>query len=296
MNRIYISIILLFFAITMSSNSYSKDRFPTLETRYFGQKPPGLTAEVFAPGLISTEEGYESGVSFSADMRELYFVKRGGEFKERTPVVIRYENQRWGKASVTDIEHPYFSKDGNTLYRRNSYRERTDSGWSEKKSLGPFFKDHPIMGISVSSNGTYYFDLMDREGDGHISYSRLIEGKYEKPQKMKKEINSGKWIAHPFIAPDESYLMWDAERKSGYGDADLYIIFRQTDGSWGAAINMGDKINTASQEGGVRLTPDGKYLTFWRGNQKIREDGTRYWVGSPYWVDAQVIENLRSKQ
>ena len=54
----------------------------------------------------------------------------------------------------------------------------------------------------------------------------------------------GEWKAHPFIAPDESYLIWDDEREGGYGDNDLYISFRQQDGSWGAAINLGDKINT----------------------------------------------------
>jgi len=35
----------------------------------------------------------------------------------------------------------------------------------------------------------------------------------------------GKYNAHPFIAPDEAYIIWDGERDSGYGDTDLYISF-----------------------------------------------------------------------
>ncbi len=295
------SIALLFTLITVSGNSFGENEFPVLEDRYFGQKPPGLTAEVFAPGIISTEENFEGG-KFTPDMKKFYFVMKDRKYQKRTLHVIQYKNHSWGSESVvpTNIIFPaFFSKDGNIMYSGNKYIERTDSGWSEIKSLGAPFKDIRIMGISASSKGTYYFDFAEMEGNGYIRYSRLIDGKREKPQKMSKEINTGKWIAHPSIAADESYLMWDAEKEGGYGDGDLYISFRQKDGSWGAAINMGDKINTASQENGVHVTPDGKYLFFWRGDEKVREDGSTYWAGSIYWVDfiqikKELIENINS--
>ncbi len=104
---------------------------------------------------------------------------------------------------------------------------------------------------------------------------------------MSKALSTGAYNAHPFIAPDDSYLIWDSERDGGYGRSDLYISFRQQDGSWGAAINMGDKINTALEDGFPNVTPDGKYLFFGRqvspGNSDI------------FWVDAQIIETLRPK-
>ena len=273
-------------------------KFPALKDRYFGQKPPGLSAEIFAPGIIATQEGWESDVKFSPDMKEVYFVKMGGKYTKRTPLVIRYENNKWGKEVVTDKHHPIFSKDGDIIYKGNKYSERTESGWSEFKSMGIPFTDKDIMGISISDKKTFFFDqFAPPDTIGAISYSRLINGKYEPRQKMSKEINTGSWIAHPYIAPDESYLMWDAVREDGYGDGDLYISFRQKDGSWGAAINLGEKINTPHQENGVRVTPDGKYLFFWRGGyEKVKEDGNTYRVGNPYWVDIQVIENLRPNQ
>jgi len=157
------------------------------------------------------------------------------------------------------------------------------------------FKGLPIRGLSVSSKGTFYIYFLERDGSGHISYSRLIDGKYETPQKMNKEINKGKWIAHPFVAPDESYLMWDAE-KDGEQTPDIYISFLQPDGSWGKAISLGDKINTPAYEQGAKVSPDGKYLFFWRGDEKTKEDGSTYWVGDLYWVDAQIIQELKSKQ
>ena len=266
---------------------------PTIEDRYFGEKPPGLIPKLFAPDIVSPEGNFEGG-NFSPDMKEFYFTRKNGKYKKRTFFVIRYENNSWGHESETDIRWPQFSEDGNMMYAGKEYRERTDTGWSEPKNLGEFLKDS-AHGTSLSSKGTYYFGFNEKEGRGYgsIRYSRLINGKRENPVKMSKAINTGRWIAHPFIAPDESYLMWDAEREGGYGDNDLYISFRHKDGTWGAAINMGDKINTSSNESSPGVTHDGKYFFFTRGDWEVKEDGSTNYVGKRYWVDAQVIENLR---
>ena len=110
---------------------------------------------------------------------------------------------------------------------------------------------------------------------------------------MGKEINTGTWIAHPHIAPDESYLIWDVRREDGYGGSDLYVSFQAKDGSWGSSINMGAQINTPLSESGAHVSDDEKYLFFSRGEWEVKEDGTTNWVGKSYWVDAQVIETLK---
>ena len=141
------------------------------------------------------------------------------------------------------------------------------------------------MRLTVSSKGTYYFDEATRIGN--IRYSRLIDGKREKPKSLNKDIDMGEMKAHPFIAPDESYLIWDDEKEGGQGDNDLYISFREKDDSWGAAINLGDKINTEFAEAYGSISPDGKYFFFHRS---FGGD-----TGDIFWVDAQIIENLRPK-
>jgi len=266
--------------VTWLSNVTKDGEFPPLENRYLGQEPPDLTPQVFAPGIVSTEEYLETVVTFLPDMRELSFTRSGGKYKEPTLFVMQNKNNKWSRKPIpsTDIKE---------------YKERFNPSVSEIKNHEPF-KEIPIVGFSVSSNGTYYFYVLDFDdgGSGHMSYSRLIDGKYETPQKLSKAINRGKYIAHPFIAPDESYLIWDAEIE-GETTPDVFISFRQKDGSWGTAINMGDQINTPLYEQHARVTPDGKYLFFWRGDVKVREDGSRYVIGSPYWVDAKIIETLR---
>lgn len=283
-------------ACTTKKQKAKDNSSPTLETVYFGEKPPGLFPVEFAPDIVSPEGLFEGG-TFSRDMKEYYFSRKNGKYKKRTFFVIRYENNSWGHESETDIRWPRFSEDGKMIYGGKEYRERTDTGWSEPKSQGEFLKDQ-AHGISLSSKGTYYFGFNEKEGRGYgsIRYSRLINGKHENPVKMNKDINTGRWIAHPYISPDESYLMWDAEREGGYGDNDCYISFRQKDGSWGVAINLGGKINTSSNESSPRVTHDGKYFFFSRGDWEVKEDGSKNWVGKTYWVDVQVIENLRPQE
>lgn len=274
----------------------NNSNFPPIKNRYFGEKPPGLIPVEFAPDIVSPDGLFEGGM-FSPDMKEYYFTRKNGKYKNRTFFVIRYENNSWGHESETEIKWPGFSQDGIIMYGGKKYRERTDTGWSELKSQGEFLKDQ-AHGISLSSKGTYYFGFYKKEdkGNGSIRFSRLINGKRENPVKMGLEINTGSEIAHPYIAPDESYLIWDVVREDGYGQADIYISFRDKDGHWLPAKNMGPLINTTMQESGASVTPDGKYLFFSRGEWRKKAGGSTYWVGKPYWVDALIIENLRPKQ
>ena len=287
MKSIYTSTLLLLSVLTMSSVSHAQDASPVLEGPYVGQKPPGLTPKVFAPAIVSTEHR-DWGGRFSPDMKEYYFTRLNLKSRKSSSFVFKSVNNQWHESEAGDQMSGSISPDGKTMYLGKQYRERTDDGWSELKSLGSPYEDIRIMRLTASSKGTYVFDEATRDGNGTIRYSRLVDGKREEPRPFGKEINTGKWNAHPFIAPDDSYIIWDGERESGFGDSDMYISFRQKDGSWGAAINFGDKINTDGEDGGGKVTPDGKYLFFCR-----RCSPPDFEI---MWVDAQIIEDLRPKQ
>jgi hypothetical protein len=101
----------------------------------------------------------------------------------------------------------------------------------------------------------------------------------------------------PFIAPDESYFIFCSFRKGGFGSGDLYISFKQADGSWGDVINMGDRINTDLNKRFPIVTPDGKYL-FFNSTRKIAGAGANEpgnGAGDVYWIAAKIIEELRAK-
>jgi hypothetical protein len=55
--------------------SASPQEFPELKGDYLGQPPPGLTPEVFAPGIISTDAG-EGCSGFMLDGKLFLFRRR----------------------------------------------------------------------------------------------------------------------------------------------------------------------------------------------------------------------------
>ncbi|GAA0348722.1 hypothetical protein GCM10009092_11370 [Bowmanella denitrificans] len=290
MHRIYRSAAIALLAIFIVGKSYAENASPVLTGPYLGQNPPGSTPEIFAPGIVSTEGWEVSGV-FTPELKEFYFIRDSKESKKQEIVVFKSINNQWHQTVFSPrVGTPLFSPDGNIMLLGKRYRERTEQGWSDVKSLGAPFDSLPIMRLSASAKGTYYFDEFKRDFTGDIRYSRWVDGKYEEPKLLGGEINSGKSF-HPFIAADESYLIFDGERDGGYGDSDLYISYRQQDGSWGKVINLGDKINTAGWEAVASVTPDGKYLFFNRNMTPDNHDNVDI-----FWVDAQFIETLKHKQ
>ena len=288
MNRFSRPLILLS-VVALSCACQAQAEKPVVESPYLGQKPPGMTAERFAPGIVSTEY-WEYSSAFSPDLRELYFLREGGKYETASFVVFRYEDGEWRESVVSRwAGQPFISPDGKTMHLGRRYKEWAEAGWSEVKELEAPFNDLPIMRLTASASGTYYFDSrMEGQLDFPIQYSQLVDGKHEAPKPLSEAINTGTYLNHPFIAPDESYLLWDAKREDGYGDSDIYISFRQEDGSWGAAINLGDEINTDAWEASATVTPDGKYLFFSRNMGSDEYENVDI-----FWVDARVIENLR---
>ncbi|CAM2010181.1 TolB family protein [Acanthopleuribacter pedis] len=261
---------------------------PLLKGPYLGQKPPGMTPEPFAPGIVTTER-WEYCATFTPDLKTIYFLEEEAETDKDLFMVYEEKADGWYKSRVSDrVGQPFIAPDGKIMHLGRRYKERTADGWSALKTLDPKFTTHKIMRLTASAKGTYVFDDMGAEGGrGMIRYSRVVDGKHEQPKKFGPQVNSGRANAHPFIAADESFLMWDSRRETGRGNADLYICFKQADGTWGDAVNLGDTINTEASEFCPSVTPDGKYLVFHRSVKRGTAD--------IMWVDAKILEQLRPK-
>jgi hypothetical protein len=264
--------------------------FPKLEGPLMGQTPPGKVAEVFAPGVISTDKWELEGV-FAPGMQEFYYVTAEG-FERPHILGFRMTDGVWQKfTEFRRTGEPFITSDGQTMHLAKGYRTREGDAWSDKKSLGPLFDrpDWGIMRLTASDAGTYVFDDF-RSGDV-IRISRVEGGERQAPVMMPEQFNSGKMTAHPFIAADESYLIFDSEREDGFGQSDLYISFREANGNWGPAINMGPTVNSDEDDFWASVTPDGKYLMF---DRVVARNGDDVNVDI-YWMEAGIIEELRQK-
>ena len=250
--------------------------FPLLKGPYLGQKPPGMTPEIFAPGIIST--GYDERIAaFTPDGKEFYYVLYGAPH-----MVILYtkeKNGRWIKPRVAPFSGKYgaefnISPDGNKIVF-GSFQpldgqgpesaightwivERRGAGWSEPKPLRPALFGYP----SLSLAGNLYFNPIREDGMGgeDIYMSKCINGEFSEPENLGEQVNSEIDEIDPFIAPDESYIIFLRRDKDGFGGADLFISFRKGDGSWTKAKNMGEPINSSAHEICPSISPDGKFL------------------------------------
>ena len=274
--------------LLLPCHSNSEGVYPVLEGPLMGQTPPGMVAEVFAPGVIS-KAGWELEGVFAPGMNEFYYTTRDAVDQRGYIIGFRQTDNVWRKY----IELPrkgelVFSQDGNRMYMAKGYRDRVGDGWSELQSIGPMF-DHKGLGIMRLTPTAFGSYVIDHYLTDVIRISRVVDGQRQKPVPMSKIFNTGQWTAHPFIAPDESYLIWDSERDGGFGESDLYISFRQQDKSWGPAINMGDAVNSSYWDAYATVTPDGKYILFQRGRDEENKDV------DIFWVDARIIEELRTQ-
>ena len=290
--RLILAFVISLHTLFAQVSSENASDFPYLTGPYLGQKPPGLTPEVFAPGIVTTT-GWEYGGIFSPDLKEFYFIRETKAMDTQEIVLFQNKDEGWQESILSLREgQPFISPDGKTMHLGRRYKERTDLGWSDLKSLGPQFEDIRIMRLTTSAKDTYVFDEVgSADGDGIMRYSRMMHGKREAPKPFGKEINTGSFNAHPFLSPDESYLIWDSKREGGFGNSDLYISFRKPDGSWGPAINLGEDINTSAWEAAATVTPDGKYLFFNRNMGSAEYENVDI-----FWVDARIIENLKNSQ
>ena len=89
-----VSLIGLVFLISIFSWNWAQnERFPVLKGEYLGQKPPGMTPEIFAPDIVSTPQR-EFNAAFSPDGKEFYFSVNEPSGRE-TMNFMMWKGDRW---------------------------------------------------------------------------------------------------------------------------------------------------------------------------------------------------------
>ncbi|MEJ2145651.1 MAG: MBL fold metallo-hydrolase [Acidobacteriota bacterium] len=288
--------------------------FHNLTGDYLGQPPPGATPQVFSRGIVSTDLQEHGAPSFSPDGNEVFWLsnRKPGPDNESwigAAVTMRREKGRWSAPFVPGFAQMFdaFSADGRRGYFHAPrpgaaqqpgpntdlwFAEKQGDHWSEPKCLNLIAR-YPELRFAysptISRNGTLYFTAYAPGplNDYGLYRSELVNGEYGKPELLPRNINLSPFLNWtPFIAPDESYLLFSSNRSTQPGDVgDLYISRRRADGSWTDPVSLGEPVNTDRQERFPKLSNDGKYLFFSRQTPDHDED--------VFWVDAAAVPALR---
>lgn len=283
------------------------------EINYLDMKRPGLAAEEFAPGIVSTDSFEHSSPVFSPDGTVVLWNIIG---RVRKPHLreMTFENGKWSAPhtpsfadTTADDFYPSFSSDGRTLYfssRRKvpeGYQQRDMYVWKVERNNNTW--GTPVMFDSLVSNGMeyahsitddnklYFSARTAGETNFDIRVSQSSNGKYTGAVSLPFGINSINYEDGAMIAPDESFLIFESQRAEGMnGSIDLYVSFKLDDESWSLPVNMGPAVNSNETERMAKLSPDGKYLFF--GSTRGVEAPA--WGFDIFWIDAKVIDELRN--
>ena len=284
----------------------SEGGWPELKGPYLGQEPPGNTPEIFAPGLISTEDNFELNSVFSPRENIFMFSRRiDGAYKMFFS--FKDSNDQWSEPQLAGPSKTYpghadvdmvFSQNQQWLYfisnrplegysldRYNIWRSRIGQYGLETPTPlsadinGP---DHELYPMIVADGSLYLSAQRDDSlGDRDSYRAQYNDGKFEKPVNLGPAINSTNSEGDIYVSPDESYLIHvSSSRKDGYGQGDLYISFKQSDNTWGKSKNMGPLFNSAETDYCPMMTPDGKYFFFSRG-------------GDVMWVSSEALDSFK---
>lgn len=286
-----------------------KKLYSNLKGDYFGQNPPGDTPVVFAPDIISVDSTVEHGSpSFSPDGSEVFWqsnYRQSGKETQISCMTMHRTKNKWTTPETSSYGHgPVFSPDGGKLYFNNkekkgtiSYIEKEGNKWSDPKNLDLIARFPELKfayNLSFTKTGTLYFlghaEELETMNNFAIYRSELIDGIYAKPELLPSNINTENGLLNwtPFIAPDESYLLFSSSRNTSETDyGDIYISFRNADGNWTDPVKLNNGVNTDRQERFPAISPDGKYLFFTRWITRSNED--------VFWVSADIIQELKTQ-
>jgi Tol biopolymer transport system component len=272
--------------------------FPKLTGPYLGQIPPVDEPVLFAPGIVSTGEDHCSA-ALGPDGQEIYWelgIKIG---------FSKLENGRWTEPEVVSFckgdpyryGNPFISPDGKKMFfttmrpgavsedKENIwYAERTASGWADPTPVSPEVNALSLhWSISVSGRGTLYFQGTSEDsygGMGDIYYAELVGGAHAAPVNAGPAINTKATETCPYVAPDESYIVFTRIDQTDPANSGIFISYKDKAGRWRPAVML---TGGSRDKGGLspKITPDGKYLFYVNGGM--------------FWMPARLIEDMRPK-
>ena len=211
-------------------------------------------------------------LALSSNQDELYFTVQNTNEEVSVIAYSKKVNKKWSEPKLMnftgkfrDIE-PFLSSDGLKLYFSSNrplndsiskpkdydiwYVERTTlkSEWSKPKNLGaPVNTTNNEFYPSLAKNGNIYFtsDGQKSLGKDDIFLSKWENNKYSEPTTLGLNINSTGYEFNAFVSPDERFLIFTGyNRPNGLGSGDLFISYKNQNGEWDLARNMGLEVNS----------------------------------------------------
>ncbi|MBN1272831.1 MAG: hypothetical protein JXB26_11240 [Candidatus Aminicenantes bacterium] len=276
-----------FFVFTLSGYAQQED-FLGRKGPYLGQKPPGKTPELFAPGIMSVDKYSEFVCIFTPGGEECVFDRYGDDkYQSGAVFLTRIQNGKWTKpeihplfAKFNDVFLPTLSPDGQYWFFTSKslpvpegikkiipmyFMKKTKAGWTDPEYLTQ------SIHASLTLDGTVYLNS-GREIKLHAEFKTIVDLYGLFPFE----------VGHPVISPDGSYLIFDNRKLAGQRECKLFVSFKKGE-SWTDPVSLDKFIKQHAFCAWISF--DGKYIFY------HSLDGAK---GNIYWISTEIIEELKS--
>lgn len=173
-------------------------------------------------------------------------------------ITARRPDTKGGERSESD--HKYYED----IYVSN-WDEESNS-WGELEPIpGKVNTEYFDAATCISADGEYLYLSQNIEGytkSSDLMFTKISSsGKWGKPKRMEKPINSTYFESSATITGDESTMYFITERPGGVGRGDIWKCEKMGRREWGEPVLV-EGLNTPEDENTVWIHPDGKYIFF----------------------------------
>jgi Tol biopolymer transport system component len=250
-------------------------------------------------GPIINSASSDHSACISADGLELYFAsERAGGFGAADIWVSTRQSidDSWDPPTnlgaavngTSGDSYPSLSSDGLTLYFSDYYSGTPRPGglgagdiwmttrsihgapWGTPVNLGPPLNSSTLdMSPTISGDGlTLIFTSNNRAGgrgswDLWMSTRAGMQDPWGPPVNLGPAVNTGNWEGECALSWDGGAVFFGSGRAGIAGAIDLWMSIRKTFADpWDVAVNLGPVINSSSNDGTARVSPDMRTLYF----------------------------------
>jgi len=178
---------------------------------------------------------------------------------------------------------PYISTDGLSLFFSSdraggsgdndlwiSTRTSLDADWSAPENLGSTINSNKSeLFPCVAQDGLELYFYSSGQpgglgiGDLWVSRRSSTSESWGVPENLGPNVNSSKDDGWPCLLYGGLTLIFNSNRAISPEDYDLYMSSRVTaEEPWGESINLGEPLNSSSNDGGPSISSDGQWLFF----------------------------------
>ncbi len=250
---------------------------------------PTPEPELYGAGLFSTGE-WDFFLAFSPDQGRALFCRANDDFSAYQIYETRRDpGGRWSAPTKPRFDgswsnvDPHIAPDGHTVFFISNRPGPGQSGaqatfdiwyatlepdgeWGDAKRLPSPIS---VSGVdewspSVAANGNLYFGSERPNGHGGLDLwmARRAGDAYEPLVNLGDSVNTAGNEVEPWIAPDESYLIFSGKgRSDSVGKYDIYQSRRER-GVWRQAQLVRAGVSSEAFDFNQSVSPDGQWLYF----------------------------------